>query len=434
MLATRTALALLHAFGEPSYTSMSVGAKARAKIETVVEAPAEPPRQKREHSKEAQRALFKGLGRGKNALEQMLSAKWGGALAGVDEVGRGPLAGPVVAAAVILPPNHKIRGITDSKALTAEERDELDLEIRAKAIAFGVGWVEHDEIDRINILNASLKAMALAVAKLEQRPAGLLIDGVFRIPGVDLPQQPVIKGDLRCRCIGAASILAKVHRDRVMTALAVDYPGYGFEAHKGYPCESHREAIRKLGPSPVHRRSFAGVLPLAEREAALGQRGLFSGPPEAIASEPKAIPSDEPDPFRTSERADPDGDKTAHLEKGEGGEGVALEYLIARGWTLIERNWRCKLGELDLIVTRGDTLAFVEVKTRELAAAGAFQPEDAVTPAKCKKIERAARAWLRDNEETAEDFFPRFDVITVVGIGRGEVVEHLEDAFEARGG
>ena len=404
---------------------MSVGAKARAKTEVVVETRAEPPRQKRD-SREAQAALFKGIGRGKDALEQRFSEKWGGALAGVDEVGRGPLAGPVVAAAVILPANHKIRGITDSKALTAEEREELDVEIRAKALAFGVGWVEADEIDRINILNASLKAMAIAVEKLGQRPAGLLVDGVFRIPGVELPQQPVIKGDLRCRCIGAASIVAKVHRDRVMAELAKVHPGYGFEAHKGYPCDSHRKAIRKLGPSPVHRRSFAGVLPLAEREAALGQRGLFSGPVVAIAAENR---HDEPDPFDPSVT-----DDRAHLERGEGGESVALEYLLARGWTLVDRNWRCKVGELDLIVTKGDTLAFVEVKTRENAGAGQFQPEDSITPAKMKKLERAARAWMQSNEDALGDFFPRFDVITVVGAGRGEVVEHLEDAFEARSG
>ena len=430
-----------------------MGAKARAKTEIVETPPAfEPPRQKREHSKEQQRALFKGIGRGKDALEQRLTEKWGGVLAGVDEVGRGPLAGPVVAAAVILPANHRIRGITDSKALTAEEREELDVEIRAKALSFGVGWVEPGEIDRINILNASLKAMAIAVEKLGMRPAGLLIDGVFRIPGLELPQQPVIKGDLRCRCIGAASILAKVHRDRVMAELALVYPGYGFESHKGYPCDSHRKAIRKLGPSPVHRRSFAGVLPLAEREAELGQRGLFSGPVIAIASEPRQIPSDEPDPahfvaaagelngarlpplapdpFRETDAAD----RVAHLEKGQGGEGVALAYLLARGWTLVDRNWRCKMGELDLIVTKGDTLAFVEVKTRETAASGRFQPEDALTPAKCKKLERAARAWMQSNEDALGDFAPRFDVITVVGAGNGEVVEYLEDAFEASSG
>ena len=256
----------------------TVADKARAGISVAAscggEEPESPPRNRREPTA-AQRDLFKGLGRGKDALEQRLSDKWGGALAGVDEVGRGPLAGPVVAAAVILPADHGIRGITDSKEIDAEKRDALDAIIRKKAVTFGIGVVEPEEIDRINILNASLKAMALAVAQLDPAPKGLLVDGVFRIPGVELPQQPVIKGDLRCRCIGAASILAKVHRDRVMIELDGRHPGYGFASHKGYPCASHRKAIRSLGPSPVHRRSFFGVLPPEARDAAAGQGGLF---------------------------------------------------------------------------------------------------------------------------------------------------------------
>lgn len=240
---------------------------------------------RRREPREAQRGLFKGLGRGKDALERHLAAAWGGPPAGVDEAGRGPLAGPVVAAAVILPPGPPIRGITDSKALTAAKREELDAVIREKAVAFAIGVVEADEIDRVNILNAALKAMSLAVEGLAARPSGLLVDGVFRIPGLGLPQQPVVKGDLRCRCIGAASILAKVWRDRRMCELDALHPGYGFAEHKGYPCASHRAAIRALGPSPVHRRSFGGVLPEAERGAPDGQGALFAaGRVAAIAA------------------------------------------------------------------------------------------------------------------------------------------------------
>lgn len=404
----------LRALAGTSYTLERVGRRTR---EQTVPGSDEPPRQKRD-PKEAQAELFKGIGRGRDALEQRFSEKWGGMLAGVDEVGRGPLAGPVVAAAVILPADHRIRGITDSKALTPEKREELDALIREKAIAFGIGSVDPDEIDRINILNASLKAMALAIAALGTKPAGVLIDGVFRIPGVELPQQPVVKGDLRCRCIGAASIVAKVHRDRVMTELEKEHPGYGFAEHKGYGCESHRKAIRKLGPSPVHRRSFGGVLAPEVWEVERGQRGLFSGAPEALAKE----------------GGDDRRPRAPHLERGEHGEGIALEYLLAKGWTLVERNWRCPLGEIDLIVTKDDVLAFVEVKSREVAAARGFQPDDAVNHVKQRKLERTARAWLQQNEERAEGFYPRFDVISVVGKGAGEVVEHLEDAFEARGG
>ena len=122
---------------------------------------------------------------------------------------------------------------------------------------------------------------------------------------------------------------------------------------------------------------------------------------------------------------------TAHLDTGEHGEDVALRHLAERGWRLLDRNWRSKLGELDLVVSKGETLAFVEVKTRELGFADGFRPEDALTPGKLKKFERAARAWLVENEARAEGLYPRLDVITVVGEGNGKVVEHLEDAFEA---
>ena len=409
---------VLRGFPRTSYTRSRVGAKRKPKNEAPVPETATPS-VKRAHSKEAQRELFRGLGRGKDALEQVLSEKWGGALAGVDEVGRGPLAGPVVAAAVILPADHGIRGITDSKALDHEERVKLDAVIREKAIAFGIGVVEPEEIDRINILNASLKAMRVAVESLREKPAGLLVDGVFRVPGVALPQQPVIKGDLRCRCIGAASILAKVYRDHVMTKYDEVHPGYGFAEHKGYPCESHRKAIQKLGPSPVHRRSFDGVLPPGEWDRLrTGQGALFA------LETPKEF---ETDPSR--EEGDPFDAPDAHLAYGEAGEDYALQFLEAKGWTLLDRNWRIPMGELDLVVKKGDVLAFVEVKARNPSQE--WRPEDAVTHAKQRKLARTARAWLESHEDIAKDLWPRFDVITVVG---PVVTEHLEDAFEASGG
>lgn len=219
----------------------------------------EAPKKNKRVPKEAQRELFRGLSRAKDALERDLAAKHG-LIAGVDEVGRGCLAGPVVAAAVILREGAKIRGITDSKLLTPEQREALDAEIRDKALAIGLGVVEAGEIDRINILNASLEAMRLAVAALAPSAACLIIDGVFRIPST-LPQHPVIKGDLKCRCVGAASIVAKVWRDRKMAELDGVHPGYGFASHKGYGCKSHWTALEKLGPSAIHRRSFSGVVP-----------------------------------------------------------------------------------------------------------------------------------------------------------------------------
>ncbi|MCW5828751.1 MAG: ribonuclease HII [Deltaproteobacteria bacterium] len=180
-------------------------------------------------------------------------------LAGVDEAGRGPLAGPVVAAAVILDPDASpIAGVDDSKALRHEVRLELAAVIRERALSFAVCEASVEEIDRHNILRASLLAMRRAIEALD-RPVGLaLIDG-NRLTDALVRQQYVIKGDSRSPSIASASILAKVHRDLLMSDLAERYPEYGFDRHKGYPTASHREAIRKNGPCPIHRRTFRGV-------------------------------------------------------------------------------------------------------------------------------------------------------------------------------
>jgi len=180
------------------------------------------------------------------------------AIAGVDEAGRGPLAGPVVSAAVILPENVPISGITDSKKLTARKRETLYHEIRRHAVAVGVGIVDPDEIDRINILQASLASMAISVKNLHLQPDFLLIDGQFGI-SLDLPQQAIIKGDSKSISIAAASIIAKVTRDTIMDAYAEQYPEFDFATNKGYPTKSHQEAIRKFGCCPIHRRTFKGV-------------------------------------------------------------------------------------------------------------------------------------------------------------------------------
>lgn len=180
------------------------------------------------------------------------------AIAGVDEAGRGPLAGPVVSAAVILPENVPISGITDSKKLTARKRETLYHEIRRHAVAVGVGIVDPDEIDRINILQASLASMAISVKNLHLQPDFLLIDGQFPIP-LNLPQQAIIKGDSKSISIAAASIIAKVTRDHIMSAYAEQYPEFDFATNKGYPTKSHQEAIRKFGCCPIHRRTFKGV-------------------------------------------------------------------------------------------------------------------------------------------------------------------------------
>ena len=177
------------------------------------------------------------------------------AICGIDEAGRGPLAGPVCAAAVILPEGLEIPGLNDSKKLTDKKRRELFPIIEEQALAYGIGWASQEEIDDINILQATFLAMSRAVEQLNIRPDLALVDG-NRAPTLDLPVETVVKGDSLSATIAAASVLAKVSRDDVMLRMAEEYPGYGFEVHKGYGTKAHYEALRKFGPSPIHRRTF----------------------------------------------------------------------------------------------------------------------------------------------------------------------------------
>lgn len=191
-------------------------------------------------------------------------------LAGVDEAGRGCLAGPVVAGAVILPGVYDLPGLTDSKKLTAQKRLTLEAGVKAQAVAWGLGVVWAGEIDRINILQATFRAMARAVAVLKVRPARLEVDGDKIIPVhllafAGLEQKAVVEGDALVPAISAASILAKTFRDRLMEKLDRRYPGYGLAGHKGYGTAEHLAALKKLGPCPLHRLSFRGVLPEMER-------------------------------------------------------------------------------------------------------------------------------------------------------------------------
>ncbi len=189
-----------------------------------------------------------------------------GRVAGVDEAGRGPLAGPVIAAAVILDPDNPIDGLDDSKRLSAKKREALYVEIQQKALAWATGRAEVEEIDRINILQATMQAMRRAVEALYPVAEHALIDG-NRCPQLACPAQAIIKGDSRVAAISAASILAKVTRDREMVALDEIYPGYGLASHKGYPSKAHIEALESLGVLPIHRRSYAPVRKVIERKA-----------------------------------------------------------------------------------------------------------------------------------------------------------------------
>ena len=191
-------------------------------------------------------------------------------IAGVDEVGRGPLAGPVVAAAVILDPAHPISGLADSKQLSPARRGRLALEIRANALAWALGRAEVAEIDQINIFQASLLAMRRAVEALAITPDQVLVDGKH-CPSLPYPCQAIIKGDATVPAISAASILAKVARDAEMRVLDKHYPHYGFAQHKGYPTAAHREALHRLGPCPEHRRSFGPVAAALQAKLDEGQ-------------------------------------------------------------------------------------------------------------------------------------------------------------------
>lgn len=184
-------------------------------------------------------------------------------IAGVDEVGRGPLAGPVIAAAVILDPEQPIYGLADSKSINEKKRQKLAQEIMLKSRAWAIARAEVYEIDELNILQASLLAMCRSVDALNIKPGLVLVDG-NQCPEMELPVKAIIKGDTKVAAISAASIIAKVARDREMTDLDHEYPGYGFAVHKGYPTMAHIQALKQLGACPIHRRSFAPVKNLSQ--------------------------------------------------------------------------------------------------------------------------------------------------------------------------
>lgn len=192
---------------------------------------------------------------GMKVYERQYAGK--GLVCGIDEVGRGPLAGPVVAGAVILPVDEEILYLNDSKQLSAKKREELYDVIMEKAVAVGLGCVSPQRIDEINILQATYEAMRQAIGRLSLTPAVLLNDAVT-IPGVDIPQVPIVKGDAKSVSIAAASIVAKVTRDRMMVEYGENMPEYGFASNKGYGSAAHIAALKQHGPSPIHRRSFIG--------------------------------------------------------------------------------------------------------------------------------------------------------------------------------
>jgi ribonuclease HII len=227
---------------------------------------------------EARRAGNRAEGRRLRRLLELETPLWASGverIAGVDEAGVGPLAGPVVAAAVILPRGLRPRGLDDSKRLDEAARDRLAAEVKAGAVAWGVGVATHLEVDGLNVYQAGLLAMRRAVEALRPAPQHLLVDA-RRVPGVPWPQQGIVKGDARSLSIAAASVIAKTTRDALMVEADARFPGYGFARHKGYGAPEHLAALERLGPCELHRRSFAPVRAAAGLEPV--QAGLFDAP------------------------------------------------------------------------------------------------------------------------------------------------------------
>ena len=353
-------------------------------------------------------------------------------VAGVDEAGRGCLAGPVVAAAVVLSPDSVIPGINDSKKLSRPQREGLYEELMAKARSVGIGQVEAAEIDELNILQASLKAMRLALENLHPPPDRVLIDGHLpaRSP---YPEQAIIDGDARSLSIAAASIVAKVHRDRLMCECDARYPEYGFAAHKGYGSAAHLAALDAHGPCPLHRRSFGPVAArVAEPRSELFlsfEEGLYDcanlAELERLAQLVKEaadeLTADELTALRGAYRAQ--RDRLGDL--GRRGEAAAAAYLERRGYRIRACRYRAAGGEIDLVAEEGGELVFVEVKASQRAS----RPEQRVDRAKRQRLTRAAQHYIQYGYGAAADPVCRFDVIAVWLRAAGAEIEHWPDAF-----
>lgn len=301
-------------------------------------------------------------------------------IAGIDEAGRGPLAGPVCAAAVILPREYGLPGLNDSKALTEKRREALFPEIQMQAVAYAAAMATAQEIQSLNIREATKLAMRRAAEALTVAPDELWIDGNMLILA-SIPEQCFVKGDQLYPCISAASVIAKVTRDRYMLELHQRYPQYGFDKHKGYGTKAHARALLEHGPCPEHRAQFV----------------------QTFLSKYSPAP---PKPSNT----------------GEQGEQKAAEFLKEAGFRIVETNFRCRCGEIDVIAEDGTFLVFAEVKTRknDRFSTGA----EAVGHTKQTKLLKTARYYLLKHPTPLQ---PRFDVLEVY-TESGET-NHIVNAF-----
>ena len=347
---------------------------------------------RRLRNRESERAR---LGRLREHERRLWEAGWT-RVAGVDEVGRGCLAGPVVAAAVVLPHDVAIEGLDDSKKLDPGLRESIGEAVLAAAEACAIGVVDAPDIDRLNILEATMEAMRRALGDLPPpAPDQVLVDG-SRKPGSPYPETTLVDGDERSMSIAAASIVAKVHRDRLMLRYHTRHPQYGFANNKGYGSTQHLEALSEHGPCPLHRRTFRPVA-IEEGIEADGSLSLFgSGSPADI---------------------------------GARGEAAAAEYLERKGYRILERRLRIAGAEVDLIARSDDgCVVFVEVKSS--AQKNSYRPEARVGIDKQTHLKRAATYYLRSHRSGKLEC--RFDVIAVVltrGSGPPAELTHYENAF-----
>lgn len=340
-----------------------------------------------------------GLCRAAYMYDVALRQEFGPLLCGIDEAGRGPLAGPVVAAAVILPPDLSDAPFFDSKQLTPSQRSEAFNLVHEVAIACAVGVVEAADIDRMNILQATYLAMRKAVFGLTIQPSMVLVDGT-NLPGIPYAQRKLIHGDAISQSIAAASILAKVTRDEKMVQADKQYPSYGFAKHVGYGTREHLEALQTKGPSPIHRMSFRPVLEAAKGARVLATIDKRSGHARIVA--------------------------------GKSNEDVALMYLQQKGYRLIDRNWHRWIGELDLIMQADEAIVFVEVRSKKGGlGTDLLQAAESVNAEKRQHIRRLATLFIQEHADY-RDLVCRFDVVTVTwtdALATLPRVEHYIAAF-----
>ncbi len=368
-------------------------------------------------------------------------------IAGVDEAGRGPLAGPVVAAAVILPSPidaHVLAGIRDSKALNEAQRLQFYHRLTQLTLAYAVGQASAREIEKLNIRQASLLAMKRAVEKLKPVPDYVLVDG-RDYPEIDLQGEAIIRGDQTSVSIGAASIIAKVVRDRIMIALHQRYSHYGFDQHKGYPTRYHRVALELFGSCDLHRCTYAGIseaVLVDERSpifSSLLKKIAVCDTPEKMDAMLKTIQAaglSTTELYYLEQRLQYHSaflnqkerhNQPATRDKGKEWESHVIGYLNARGYELWERNFKGSKGEIDLIVNKGSLIAFVEVKSRSSEKYG--HPYEAIGRNKRQALIATANEYLY-KRDLLNDWDIRYDIASIIAPKNKPMkLEYIEDAF-----